>query len=232
VRFEWGRAGLEAIGPGSDVIVIVDVLSFSTCVDVATSRGAVVLPFRWRDETAAAYAIENGALLAGDRQPPAGGYSLSPASLERIRAGTRLVLPSPNGSALSLMAATYGITLTACLRNGAAVAAAARRLGHTVAVIACGEKWPDGGLRPAWEDLVGVGAVVAGLTGARSPEARSARAAFRQAEAKLPRLMRRCASGRGLIGRGFAADVELAAAAGVSATVPRLEGKAFVASQA
>jgi hypothetical protein len=33
-----------------------------------------------------------------------------------------------------------------------------------------------------------------------------------------------------LIDRGFAADVELAAAFGVSATVPRLEGNAFVES--
>jgi 2-phosphosulfolactate phosphatase len=149
VRFEWGRRGLEAIGPGSDVIIVVDVLSFSTCVDVATSRGAVVLPYRWRDESAAAYAAANDAVLAGNDRLAAEGYSLSPASLERIPAGTRLVLPSPNGSTLSLLAATYGTTLTACLRNSAAVAAAARRLGGAVAVVACGEQWPDGGLRPA-----------------------------------------------------------------------------------
>jgi hypothetical protein len=35
-----------------------------------------------------------------------------------------------------------------------------------------------------------------------------------------------------LIGRGFAADVELAAAVGVSAWVPRLVGKAFVGNEA
>jgi 2-phosphosulfolactate phosphatase len=232
MRFEWGRRGLEAIGPGSDILIVVDVLSFSTCVDVATARGAVVLPYQWRDDSAAAYAAANGALLAGRERSAAAGYSLSPASLARIPAGTRLVLPSPNGSTVSLLAATYGTTLTACLRNSAAVAEEARRLGGVVAVVACGEQWPDGSLRPAWEDLIGAGAVLAHLSGERSPDARAAVAAFRQAEAELPRLLRECASGRELIDRGFAADVELAAAVGVSAGVPRLTGQAFRASTA
>lgn len=50
VRFDWGERGLEALGPGSDTIIIVDVLSFSTAVDVAVSRGASVLPYRRRDQ--------------------------------------------------------------------------------------------------------------------------------------------------------------------------------------
>jgi 2-phosphosulfolactate phosphatase len=79
--------------------------------------------------------------------------------------------------------------------------------------------------------LIGAGAVIAHLDGESSPEARAAVAAFRQAEKELPRLLRECASGRELIERGFAADVELAAAPGVSACVPRLEGKEFVAGK-
>ena len=44
IRLEWGLKGVEILAPISDVIIIVDVLSFSTCVDVATGMGATVYP--------------------------------------------------------------------------------------------------------------------------------------------------------------------------------------------
>jgi hypothetical protein len=37
VRFEWGEAGLRALAPATDVLVLVDVLSFTTAVDVAVA---------------------------------------------------------------------------------------------------------------------------------------------------------------------------------------------------
>jgi 2-phosphosulfolactate phosphatase len=231
IRFEWGERGLEAIGPGSAVVVIVDVLSFCTCVDVASARGAAVLPYRWRDDTAARFAAEQGAIPASTHRR-ADRYSLSPASLAAIPAGTRLVLPSPNGATLSLRAAGIGITVAACLRNAAAVARFVQAQGGPAAVIACGERWADGSLRPAWEDFIGAGAVIAHLPGARSPEADAACAAFQCARAELHDRLRACSSGRELIERGFAADVELAAAHGVSECVPVLEGGAYVARAA
>ena len=47
-RFEWGEAGIERLTPISDVVVVVDVLSFGTAVDVAVGRGAIIYPCRWR----------------------------------------------------------------------------------------------------------------------------------------------------------------------------------------
>jgi 2-phosphosulfolactate phosphatase len=231
VRFEWGERGLEALAGDGGVFVIVDVLSFGTCVDVAAARGAAVLPYCGRADTAARYAQERRAVLADGRRGT-DRYSLSPTSLAGIPPGTRLVLPSPNGAALSVRAGGMGTTVAACLRNAAAVAGFARARGGRVAVIGCGERWADGSLRPSWEDLVGAGAVIAGLPGPRSPEAEAASEAFRGAWGDLPARLRACASGRELVGRGFAADVELAAQFGQSECVPVLSGEAFVARPA
>jgi 2-phosphosulfolactate phosphatase len=116
------------------------------------------------------------------------------------------------------------------VRNAGAVAAWLRdRPASTVAVVAAGERWPDGQLRPAIEDLWGSGAVLSALgeTGA-SPEAGAAMAAFGAVAGRLGDALHVCASGRELVEDGFAADVDLAAAYDVSEVVPVLYGDAFV----
>ncbi|WP_018499975.1 2-phosphosulfolactate phosphatase [Parafrankia discariae] len=245
VRFGWGGEDLAMLAPVSDTVVIVDVLRFTTAVSVAVASGAQVLPFRWRDATAARFAAEHGAVLAGRREDPATPWSLSPTDLARIPAGTRLVLPSPNGAALSAAAAGIGTRLVAgCLRNAAAVGgllAEEVAAGRHVAVIAAGERWPDpsgrehaGPLRPAVEDLLGAGAVIARAvdTGALtrtqvSPEARAAAAVFRSAEPDLHDELRGSVSGRELLGLGWDDDVASAALLDADPVVPVLRDGAF-----
>ena len=227
LRLECGLPGVHALAAVSRAVVIVDVLSFSTAVDIATSRGAQVLPYRWRDPSAAEFAAAHRALLADHVR--GSGYSLSPASLRSIPPGTALVLPSPNGSTLCLSAGAA--VWTACLRNYHAVAAAVRRMGSPVAVIPAGEQWPDGLLRPALEDLLGAGAVLSELAGRLSPEAELAVAAFERFRGRLPETLAACISGRELLRRGFGMDVELSAECGVSDAAPVLRGDRFVADR-
>jgi 2-phosphosulfolactate phosphatase len=234
VRFDWGPTGAAAIAEGADVAVVVDVLSFTTTLAVAAERGVTVYPYRWRDGTAGAYAAERGAELARGRSERA-GVSLSPASVLRASGLERLVLPSPNGSSLSFGLAGGGLTVVgACLRNRSAVAGwLAPRIaaGERLAVVAAGERWPDGSLRPAVEDLWGAGSVLSGLIGlgvdGLSPEAEQAADAFTAAETDLTDRLAACASGRELTGIGFADDVRVAGELDASDVVPVLEGEAF-----
>jgi hypothetical protein len=154
---EWGMAGVETLRERAAVLVIVDVLSFLTAVDVAVSKGAVVFPFPYGDEdTAQAAADRVGAVLAKPRRSSGSQISLSPQSLMAVPAGTRIMFPSPNGARLSLACCDRPV-LTGCLRNAAAVAKTARQMagGGAVGVVPAGELWPDGSLRPAIEDLLG-----------------------------------------------------------------------------
>lgn len=227
VRLEWGLNGVMEVANRGGVAVIVDVLSFSSCVDIVCSRGAKVLPYRFKDHTAEGFARMHGAVLASSRG--SGGFSLSPQSLLEIESGTKLVLPSPNGSTLSL-ACTASVVLAGCLRNAAAVAAFARAQAGAITLVAAGERWPDGSLRPSVEDLIGAGAIAHHLEGAKSPEARIAETAFLAAQADLAGFLERCASGVELISRGFVEDVGLAAQLSVSGVVPILQDGAYTSA--
>jgi len=229
LRCEWGLAGLRAVQTSIDAVVVVDVLSFSTAVDIAVSRGAVVYPYRWNDDSARQFAAKKGALLAGRRSEDR--FSLSPNSLLSVPAGTAIVLPSPNGSALSFEIS--GIpTFTACLRNATHVAKCASDRGRRIAVIPAGERWPDGAIRPCIEDWIGAGAVLSCLSGAlsgtRSPEADVAISAFLAARERLSEIVARCSSGRELIEAGYMADVALAAQYDVSSAAPVIADQRFV----
>lgn len=223
IRCEWGEQGVAALAPISDVVIIVDVFSFTTCVEIATAQGATVYPYRGDD--AAGFAQSVGATLAS--KWGGSGYSLSPHSLTQLPPELRLVLPSPNGSTLSLGTGATP-TLAGCLRNYKAVAAAAQALGKRIAVIPAGERWyPDPALRPAYEDWLGAGAIISELDGSLSPEARAARAAFRDGEADLGELIAHCSSAREHIERGYPQNVGLVTALNVSTCVPRLTAGAY-----
>jgi 2-phosphosulfolactate phosphatase len=117
------------------------------------------------------------------------------------------------------------------LRNARAVAKVAIDVaaGRPIAVIPAGERWPDGGLRPAIEDLIGAGALLDELGLPCSPEAEVARQAYRGARSHLASMLRNCESGRELRDRGFPEDVEVAIQLNVSVTAPVLANGAYIA---
>ncbi len=260
VRVEWGPVGAQSLvsyaaDRGPVVAVVVDVLSFTTSVSVGVDGGMTVWPYRWQDESAVAFAEGHDAVLAVGRRAAAatGGVSLSPGSVRSAGGSVqRLVLPSPNGSTISALLSEAGAAVAAgALRNRRAVgswvirrldalASAAGRAGSVgqpaVVIIPAGERWPDGSLRPAVEDLWGAGAVIDAIVTKLehragpmllSPEAEVALGAWRGIEGRVTASLEACASGRELADLGFADDVTLAAEVDASEVVPMLEDGAF-----
>lgn len=241
VRLEWGIDGAILL-EDAHVVVVVDVLSFSTTVELAVTAGVDVLP--WGAGAGADdLARREGAALAAPRGTADGRLSLAPSSVTAAAVSAlgdraRLVLPSPNGGAIARALAERGRTVVAgSLRNAAAVADAVlaeqERLGHraTVAVIPAGERHPSGALRPAVEDLLGAGAIVDALTAVGidhcSPEAATASSAYHALRRGIGHLVSASASAEELRARDFAADVDLARAVNASRTVPVLREFAF-----
>ncbi|QWF83473.1 2-phosphosulfolactate phosphatase [Amycolatopsis sp. CA-230715] len=224
VRLEWGPSGVEALGTECAVLIVVDVLSFCTTVDIAVGRGAAVVPLLEPEE-------RHGVVLAGT-----GPWTLRPSSVTGIPVGTVLGLPSPNGARLCAAAERTGaIVFAGCLRNATAVAAAAHRRarGGAIGIVPAGEQWgvgftgdaKTGPLRPGIEDHLGAGAIANALLAhglAGSPEATLAAAAFRGTD--LPAALHGCVSGRELDTAGHRGDIDLAARIDASGAAPVLTG--------
>jgi 2-phosphosulfolactate phosphatase len=217
LRIDWGRDGARRAAQRGDVIVIVDVLSFSSAVATAVYHGGIVVPCA-KDDDADAIARQVGGVVAVSRRAvhAAGCYSLSPLTYVEMAPETTVVLPSPNGATCSRYAAQVPYLFVGALLNANAVATAVgdilRSTDLDCTVIACGERWQiestEGEeLRFAIEDYLGAGAILSGLHYSKSPEALLCETAFKGTQNNLAETLLICGSGRELIERGFQNDV-------------------------
>ncbi|MGO9559995.1 MAG: 2-phosphosulfolactate phosphatase [Acidimicrobiales bacterium] len=232
--FAWGPAGaLDLVTREScSLVAVVDVLSFSTTVSVATARGIAIIPAR--PDLARQIASDRGVPLASEARSgtPESPWSLAPSRMMTAPVVPEVVLPSPNGSAIVATATDSPIpvrVVAACLRNRTAAAtwlAAAAAEGREIAVVAAGERWPDGTLRPAVEDLLGAAALILALGDLgveMSPEAAlTARCAAGLSPVDLGDLVRQSMSALELRERGYGEDVGIATEVDVSAGTPVL----------
>jgi 2-phosphosulfolactate phosphatase len=223
VGVEWGLEGALHYASRIDAIVVVDVLSFSTSVAVAVERGADVWPHPG-GPAARDLASEIDGVLAG-RRTLTDGPSLSPTSLLDLPAGSRLVLPSPNGGVIAhALIGERCQVFVAGLRNASAVGrylAEARDLG-AVLIVPAGERWPDGAMRVAYEDLVGAGAVISRMLAVDPAVQLTAEAEAAMAAFERMRPLADTPSGQELTEREFEDDIVLASAVDASTVVPVL----------
>jgi hypothetical protein len=141
-RLDWGRHGVRGAAARGDVIVIVDVLRFSSCVAVAVERGASVYPCAWNAD-AAALAEQIGGRAATAPPESRATFALVP-TFTKARRGETIVLRTGNGAECTLLAASVPHVLAGALLNASAVARAITQIldGSELCatVVACGER--------------------------------------------------------------------------------------------
>lgn len=232
IRCEWGIEGMNYLSPYCEVCIIVDVLSFTTSVDIAVNQGARIYPYRWQDESIRDFAKRIGVDIADKDHPRQ--FSLKPSTLTDLPPETELILASPNGATLSTLSKSP-VTIAGSLRNAKAVGAYARKRGKIICVIPAGERWEDGNIRFALEDYLGAGAILNELGGNLSPEAQAAVALFREYQQRIFPTIYAAISGREKRSKQLDKDVVLACECNVSSAVPLLNngyyGKAAPATE-
>ncbi len=179
-RLEWGRRGAESAARRGDLIVVVDTLSFSTCVITALAHDGIIYPCA-TDEDPQDLANRVDAQIAVHRTEasPNNPFSLSPLTYINMKSDTKVVLSSPNGATCSRLAHQVPYVFVGALINakavGEAVSALVFETDATVTVLACGERWikphEDGPLRFAIEDYLGAGVILSHIKLKKSPEA-------------------------------------------------------------
>ena len=206
VRLEWGDDGLARLA-ASDVVVVVDVLRFSSTVTTRVAAGGAV-PL-----DAAAHAVSlNGAATCR------AAAALDPAPIVLLGC---LRNASAVAEAIADEQRRRGArTSIALIAGGELVPADAGAAARTAR-------------RFAVEDLLGAGAIVDAL-GVRgidhtSPEAAAAGEAFRGLRAATRHLLAASGSGQELAERGAHAEVRAAAELDASTAVPVLREGVFVA---
>lgn len=238
-RMEWGWRGAKTAVVRGDVLVVVDTLRFSTAATTCIQHGGLLYPCRTPAEVMET-AARVGAEAGGYRGEGPTRYGLSPQDYLSLQPGTRIAIPSPNGATCCRFGTACPALFVGTLVNAAATARAVQTLLATsdlnVTILACGERWEeealeeasDGRLRFAIEDYLGAGAILSGLSGAKSPEAQVCEGAFYGAAGQLADILWECSSGRELRDKGLGEDVKLAAHLNRYDAVPMLQDSCLV----
>ncbi|WP_336630676.1 MULTISPECIES: 2-phosphosulfolactate phosphatase [unclassified Microbacterium] len=203
VRFEWGVEGLVRLAP-SEIVVVVDVLRFSSTV-AARVRAGEDVPL---DEDAHAVSL-NGAAVAAAAAATHPAPVVLLGALVNARAVAEEVLSAQRARGL---------------RTSVAVVAAGELSGRE----------PGAPLRFAVEDLLGAGAIIDALGSVgldhTSPEAAAACEAFRGLRGATRHLLAAAGSGQELLERDGRDEVLAAAEVDALGVVPVLRGGVFAAS--
>lgn len=230
-RLDWGRRGARRAAARGDILVIVDVLSFSAVTATSLHHGGMIYPCTEKENVnVLARRIGGEAAVRRTDVPQKGRFSLSPLTYIDMESGTKVSIKSPNGATCSRLARKAPYVISGGLLNAQAVAGAVAEIiekkSMAVTVIACGERekspGQDGPIRWAVEDYLGAGAVISFLQYAKSPDATVCESAYRMNRDNLDQILWECPSGLELREVGFGDDVIHSARLNIYDSVPMM----------
>ena len=236
-RIDWGRRGARRAAARGDIMVIVDVLSFSSMVATALHNNISIYPCTMKDDTVELARRIGGEAAVGRKDvPQKGRFSLSPLTYSPGAAGSKVIVASPNGATCCRFADQASYLFCGGLLNARSVAEEISRIltdsDLAVTIIACGERekepGEDGPIRFAVEDYLGAGAILSEIEFEKSPDAMVCEAAFLNSRDNLSEIIRTCPSGVELRDCGFGEDVSYCANLNIFDIVPVLENGFFV----
>jgi 2-phosphosulfolactate phosphatase len=222
LHLAWSFEGLREALDNENIVVVVDVLRFSSAVVTAIANGFIIYPASdYKKGTDLATSI--GAELSG--RPDEARYSISPSSFMNATGDDKeVILPSPNGSTCAELIREDEIGYIGCLLNAKAVGRHVSQIAFDkkkdVTVIAAGEqKAIDTGERIVYdlkssyrvfaiEDYLGAGAIICYSVLNKSRAARACERAFKRSRDRLEKLLHISFSGKYLIQHNLKKDIE------------------------
>lgn len=223
---DWTVDGLRFALRESRIVVVADILRFSSAVTTAVANGFTVYPVADQGKAAALARRVRGQVAGRSGEAR---FSLSPSCYLNPRGvrNKRIVLWSPNGAACAHMIKKGHRAYIGCLLNARALGRHLTRIalerGRNVTIIAAGEQQAlVSGDRILYdlksarrvfavEDYLGCGAILSYIRLPKSPEAKVCELAFRASRRRLRQFMMGSFSGRFLKERNLSRDVAWAA---------------------
>ena len=240
VKLIWDGNGLNDAIKHNNIIIIVDVLRFSSTAITAVNNGTTIIP-SYTLSHAKTLSKKNGAMVSALSK-----YSLSPASFLKVPRNSEIILVSTNGARYSRLSSNAQLVLVGALLNAGAVAkhayAISKQFGRDIAIVAAGEKklvkkmgrnafeesFADDKNKDWFclEDFLGAGAIISGIAMEKTDEALYAQATFQKYKNKLLSIIRSAVSGRYLIDLKKENDIEFCSQLNKYTIVPQMvQGK-------
>ena len=230
---EWGVDGALAAVNRGDVILVIDVLRFTSAAITAISKGFTVIPAKTESD---AYSLAKQFNVRFDRK---GLAALSPESFINENPSF-IVLTSPHGATLSCTVADAENAFLASFLNATAAAqkalGAAKRTGKNISIVASGEIGAERrGIMPDFENKIDLDNEIfcfedyacAGYIGTllqikKSDELLNAGNVFALYKPTLSDALLQCASGKYLVDNGMERDVRFCSQLNVFSVVPAI----------